>query len=407
MKNEKKYDFDEIIDRKNTNALNTDGFRSYIFNAGPEKIFPFKDDEFIRMWVADMEFAVPQEICQSMINRIERRIFGYTMMFDDKYYDAFSKWCEKRYHWTFDKSELTFSTGVIPAMYELVDDILSEDEKMLILTPSYGFFKHAATYNNISLVKSKLKHQNGEFSMDFKDLARKAEDEKVRLLLFCNPHNPSGKVWSEDELKEVAKIVERNDLWVISDEIHCDLLRSEIKHIPLGKVMNSYNKLITCMSASKTFNLAGLMFSNVIIRDEELRKKFNERNKNVGMLNPISIEAHKAAYEKGESWLEELRFYLDENFRFTDEFFKKNLPDAVFKIPDATYLAWVDMSKYFEEHENLAEFFANEAGVLLEGGDELFVDNAKGFIRLNLAMPKSILAEGLKRINESIKRKFS
>ena len=201
----------------------------------------------------------------------------------------------------------------------------------------------------------------------------------------------------------MAAIVEKNDLWIISDEIHCDLLRTGLKHIPMGKVMPDYKKLITCMSASKTFNMAGLMFSNIIIRDKKLRKKFNNRDKNIGFLNPLSIAAHQAAYDHCGEWLDQLKIYLDDNFVFVDNFLKEKLPDSVFKIPEATYLAWVDMGKCLPGVENMADFFANKAGVLLEGGDDLFVGNAKGFIRLNLAMPRSVIDTGLNRMYEAIK----
>ena len=397
-----KFDFDEIVDRQNTNALNTDGFRGYIFHAGPEKVFPYKDEDFVRMWVADMEFATPQPIIDAVKSRLDRRIMGYTMMFKDDYYNAFAAWCNKMYDWSFPKEELTFSAGVIPALYQLIELLVVKDEKVIIHTPAYGYFQHAAEYNGVEYIKAPLLKEKGEFTIDFDDLEKIAADPKVKLLIWCNPHNPSGRVWTEAELKRVAEIVEKNDLWIISDEIHCDLLRTGVKHIPTAKVMPDYQRLITCMSASKTFNMAGLMFSNIIIRDKKLRNDFKGRDKNIGMLNPLSIAAHQAAYEHCGEWLKELKEYLDSNFRYVDNFLKDKLPEAVFKIPDATYLAWVDMGKCLPGVENLADFFANKAGVLLEGGDDLFVGNAKGYIRLNLAMPQAIIAKGLDRMYEAI-----
>jgi len=398
------YNFDEVIDRRNTNALNTDGFRSYIFHAGPEKVFPYKDEEFVRMWVADMEFATPPEICNAITERVGKRIFGYTKLFDTEYYEVFSDWCRKHYDWSFPKEELAFSTGIIPAMYELVEELIAKDEKMLIVTPAYGYFQHTAEYNEIELSCSPLKNDQGYFTIDFEDLEKKAADPKMKLLLWCNPHNPTGRMWTEEELRKVADIVERNDLWIISDEIHCDLIRQGRKHIPMGKIMPTYKKLITCMSASKTFNMAGLMFSNIIIRDEKTRERFCGRDKNVGFVNPLSVEAHKAAYEKGEEWLEQLKSYLDKNFLFLKEYLEENLPEAVYSVPEATYLAWVDMKECLPGVEDLPGFFANEAGVLLEGGDGLFVGNANGYIRLNLAMPQSTIREGLERIHTAVEK---
>ena len=398
-----RYNFDEIIDRRNTNALNTDGFRGYIFHAGPEMTFPYADDEFVRMWVADMEFATPPEVCEAIKARVDRRIFGYTCVFGDEYYKAFSAWCERLYGWTFPKEELTFSPGIIPAMYQLTESLLTKNEKMLILTPSYGYFQHTAEYNGIEYVCSPLMiDSDGYFSIDFEDFERKAADPMMKLVIWCNPHNPSGRVWTEGELRRVAQIVEKNNLWIISDEIHCDLLRNGKKHIPMGKIMPDYQKLITCMSASKTFNMAGLMLSDIIIRDSQLRKIFCGRDKTVGFVNPLSVAAHQAAYENCGEWLSQLKDYLDGNFEFVKSFLAENLPEAVFQISEATYLAWVNMSGCLPGVKDLPAFFANNAGVLLEGGNDLFVGNAEGYIRLNLAMPRSIIKTGLERMKDAI-----
>ncbi len=397
------YDFDEIIDRQHTNALNTDGFRGYIFHAGPEKQFPFKDEEFVRMWVADMEFATAPEIRQAIKDRLDRRILGYSAMFTDDYYKAFSAWCRAHYDWSFPQEQLVFSPGIIPALYQLVELLVGEGEKLITPTPAYGYFQHAADYGKVELVPSPLKRDgSGVFRMDLEDFERRCADPKAKLVVWCNPHNPTGRVWSEEEQRAVAAIIEKYRLWVISDEIHCDLLRQGQRHIPLAKLMPDYPRLITCMSASKTFNMAGLMFSNVIIRDEATRRAFQDRDKIAGFLNPLSVAAHQAAYEKGGPWLEELKAYLDGNFRFLRDFLDEYLPEAVFSPPEATYLAWVNMAPCLPDVEDLPDFFANKAGVLLEGGDDLFVGNAQGYVRLNLAMPRSIVRTGMERIRDAI-----
>ncbi len=401
-----KYDFDEIIDRTHTNALNTDGFRQYIFKAGPDKVFPYKDEEFIRMWVADMEFAVAPEIREALKKRIDRQVFGYTGVYDDEYYTSFSKWCKDHYNWSFPKEELTFSPGIIPALFQLVETLCTKKEKVLINTPSYGYFAHAANYSGVEILKSPLKRNAaGHFTMDLQDLERKASDPAAKVLIFCNPHNPTGRMWTEEELEAVAGIVEKYNLWIISDEIHCDLIRAGKKHIPMAKVMEDYPKLITCMSASKTFNMAGLQFSNIIIRDPALRRAFKRADKIGGFVNPLSMTAQKAAYDAGGEWHEEMKEYLDENFRYLKDFLKVCLPEAVMEIPEATYLAWVDLSAYFDEEDDLPEFFAYKAGVLLEGGDALFVGNANRFVRLNLAMPRELIQTGLERMRDAIKAK--
>lgn len=396
------YNFDEIIDRQHTNAMNTDGFRDYIFHADENMEFPYKDEEFIRMWVADMEFATPDVVIDGIRERLEKRIFGYTRVFENSYYEAFSGWCKNRYGWSFPKEELVMSNGIIPALYEMVEYICKPDEKVLFLTPSYAYFKYAADFNKREYVCSDLNYEEGQYTIDFEDFERKATDEKTTLFIFCHPHNPSGRVWKEEELQKLAEIIKRHHLWVISDEIHCDLIRLDQKHIPLGKVMPNYQRLITAMAPSKTFNLAGLMISNVIIRDKKLKEIWLGRHYNFD--NPLSIAAAQAAYEKGNAWVEELRAYLDENFRYTKEYLAEHLPRAGFRISEATYLAWVDLNAYFEPDEQLPLFFAYKAGVLLEGGN-MFVQNSDGFIRLNLACPKAVLAEGLKRICEAVNTK--
>ncbi len=398
------YNFDEIIDRRHTNAMNTDGFRGYIFHADDSMTFPYKDEEFIRMWVADMEFATPDVVIDGMRERLDKRIFGYTRVFEKSYFDAFAAWCKRRYDWSFEREELVMSNGIIPALFELVEYICKPDEKVLFLTPSYAYFKYAADASNRACVCSDLIYEDGRYSIDFDDLAEKAKDEKTTLFILCNPHNPSGRVWSQEELEKMAEIVEKNNLWVISDEIHCDLIRRNQHHIPLGKVMPDYKRLVTCMAPSKTFNLAGMMISNVLIRDEGLKAIWLDKHYNFD--NPLSIAAAQAAYEKGEPWLEELRDYLDENFRFVGEYLGEHLPEAKYRVSEATYLAWVDLNAYFEPDENLPMFFAYKAGVLLEGGN-MFVQNSDGFIRLNLACPKSVLAEGLKRICEAVNTKHT
>ena len=399
------YNFDEIIDRRHTNSENVDGWRPYIFHCGPERVFPYKDEEFIRMWVADMEFAVAPEIRQAIIDRVNRQILGYSIVSDDGYYEALRTWCESRYGWSFPKEQLTFSPGVIPALYQIVEDLVKPTNgKVLTMTPAYGFFLHACEYNDVELVTSPLKKENGRFEMDWADFEKKASDPAVKVLMLCNPHNPTGRIWTEDELRRMAEIIEKHQLWVVSDEIHCDLIRTGLRHIPMGKVMPDYERLITCMSASKTFNLAGLLHSNIIIRSDEERARFQARDKNIGAVNPLSIAAHKAAYEHGGAWLEQLKAYVDGNLKLVDEFLKGNIPAARFTIPEATYFAWVDLGDVLPQVADLPDFFANRAGVLLEGGDGLFVGNAKGYVRLNLAMPRAMVQTGLERIAEAISK---
>lgn len=397
------YNFDEKISRKNTNSLNVEGWRTYIFGAeGENKEFAFADDEFIRMWIADMEFAVAPEIREAIVDRVNQKIFGYTLVYEKEYFDVFRKWCKDRYDWDINPEEICFSAGIIPALYQLAEDLVAEDEKVMTMTPAYGYFKHASDYSGREMIKCPMKFENGYFSLDFDEFEQKISDTKLKMLFLCNPHNPSGHIWTKEELEFMASKIEEKGIWVVSDEIHCDLLRTGKTHTTMAKIMPGYDKLIVCMSASKTFNMAGLMFSNVFIRNEEERTRFKSRDKLLGSVSPLSIAAHKAAYEKGGAWLNELKLYIDKTLAELKAFFDKNLPKAVFEIPEATYFAWLDFRAYFDDTESLTDFFADKAGVLVEGGNSLFVGNADGFIRLNLAMPRETVMEALCRIKRAI-----
>ena len=400
------YNFDEIVNRYHTNAMNTDGFRGYIFNdfEGKKK-FPFKDDEFVRMWVADMEFAMCPAIIQAIKDRADKRIIGYSQVFEPEFYDAYNVWNKKMYDWTYPKEDICFSLGIIPALYTLVDLILSDHDYAIINTPAYGYFQHPIDERHKHAIHNKMIcDSQGNWSIDFEALERDAANPFAKLLIWCNPQNPTGRVWTQEELEKVAAIVKKYNLWIISDEIHCDILRQGVRHIPMAKIMPDYDKLVVCTSASKCFNMAGMMFAEIIIRDEELKKLYIATTNSYAMnLNPLSIAAHTAAYEHGAAWLDQLKTYLDGNFQFVKDTFAKELPKITFQIPEATYLAWVNMNPYLGDVENIPDFMANKAGVLLEGGDALFVDNAKGYIRLNLAMPRSIIKTGLQRIVNAVR----
>lgn len=400
------YDFDEIIDRKHTNALNTDGFRGYIFGDTEGKMkFPFKDDEFVRMWVADMEFAMCPDVIQAIKDRADKRIIGYSQVFEPDFYEAYNAWNQKMYGWTYPKEEICFSLGIIPALYTLVDLLLGDHDYAIINTPAYGYFQHPIDERHKHAIHNKLKcDAQGNWTIDFDALEKDASNPFAKLLIWCNPQNPTGRVWTEEELRKVAAIVEKHNLWIISDEIHCDLLRQGVKHIPMAKIMPEYKKLITCTSVSKAFNMAGMMFAEIIIRDKGLRDLYIGTTNAYAMnVNPLSIAAHQAAYKHGSEWLDQLKTYLDGNFQFVKDTLDRELPDITFQIPQATYLAWVNMNPYLGDVEDIPDFMANKAGVLLEGGDALFVDNAKGYIRLNLAMPRVIVDKGLQRIVKAVK----
>ena len=393
------YDFDEIIDRRGTNAMGIHGYKGYLFNPEEWAQIPFAEEELISMWIADMDFAIAPPIIDAIKARLNRRILGYTMVFDPSYKAAFLEWTQKQYAWACDPAHIVVSQGVIPALFGLVGLSTQPDEKVLIMTPSYAFFKHACDHNQRELICSPLIEEGGRYQIDWEDFQEKAAEEKVSLCILCNPHNPSGRMWTEQELKRLAIICLENGVKIISDEIHCDLLRQGKHFTPLAKLFPQSDQIITCMSPSKTFNLAGVMTANIVIPNTELREKWIQYD--LGVQNPLSIAAVEAAYTHGQPWLDQLKAYLDENFHFLQTYLEEKLPKAIFHNPDATYLAWIHVKAYFPPDTNLTLFFAKYAGVLLEGGN-MFVDNADGYIRINLACPRAKLAEGLERIRLAI-----
>lgn len=397
------YNFDEIIDRSGTSSTSEDGFRKSLFGDKAGEKLPYDDKDIIRMWVADMNFATPDFVIEAVKNRLDRKIMGYTEIMDDSYYNCVSAWCKRRYGLEFKKEELCTSAGVVAALKSLVGILGRDSKNVLILTPSYAPFKGAADYNGLNCVYSRLTEKNGYFTIDFEDFEKKASDENTNICIFCSPHNPTGRVWTRDELTAVGDICRKNDMWLISDEIHCDLIRNGFTHISFGNIMPDYDKLVICMAPSKTFNMAGFMMSNIIIRNSNLRKQWYRRNSN--MVSPLSLAAATAAFSKGDVWLEELKTYLDINFKTVKGIFDKEIPKADFKISEATYLAWLNVSAYLKDDRgvNVPFLFAKEGGVIVEYGN-MFVDNGKGYIRINLACPLSMAQEGARRICSVLKK---
>ncbi len=394
-----KYNFDEIIDRQNTNAMSLGGYRNYLFGGSDAFDSDYAEADLIPMWIADMEFASPPAVIRAVKERADHGVFGYSQIFDPSYKEAFLNWSKHYYDWKFNPDHLVTSQGVIPALFSLVKYICAFDEKVLIMTPSYAFFKLATEGSGRELITSDLVYTDGDYTIDFEDFQRKAEDEKVTLTIFCNPHNPTGRIWKEDELRRFGEICLENNVMIISDEIHCDLLRTENTFTPLSRLFPLSDKIITCMAPSKTFNMAGFMIANIIIPNRELLALWQRTE--VPIVNPLSIVAAQAAYSHGHDWLEQLRKYLDGNFEFLRCYLAEHLPNAIFKTPEATYLAWVNLGAYLPEEEDLTLFFANKAGVLLEG-DTMFVANGAGHIRLNLACPRARLEQGLGRMVKAI-----
>ncbi len=395
------YNFDQIIDRSNTYSHSIDGYQAFFFGDNAPPPLPPGLKNYIHMWIADMEIATPDFVLDALHNRVNKQIMGYTQNNGDDFYQAFSHWAARQYDWQIPKEHLQFSEGVGAALYSLVSHICKPQQEVLILSPSYPKFRRVATSLNRQLIYSDLLKKDGQYYIDFADLEQKISSPNCPLLIICHPHNPSGRIWQADELKQIVQLCKQYNTTIISDEVHCDLLRSGLTHQPLAKICPDYPQIITCMSVGKTFNMSGIALAAIIIPDQAIRQKWQAEDRD--HINPFNLEGTIAAYRQGADWLKELRLYLDNNFTFTQDFLSKNLPKAKFNIPQATYLAWIDLSGYLANEDNIALFLAEKAGVLIEAGDMHFVHNAQNHIRLNLACPKATLQEGLKRIAMALK----
>ncbi|HWP80198.1 MAG TPA: PatB family C-S lyase [Candidatus Acidoferrum sp.] len=376
------WNFDEVVERENTNSVK--------YDAAPI-INPELPDKYIPMWIADMDFACPQPILDAMKRRLDKRILGYSMPLDPEYYAAVIGWMKRRNGWDVDFSSIVFSSGVIAALNVAVGKLTGEGEGVLLNTPAYHPFDDAIQKYGRTPVYSPLVNIDGHYEFDFADFEKKAKDPKNTLFFLCSPHNPTGRVWTESELRRIAGICFENGVFIVSDEIHSDILRSGQRHIPLASLFPGERTLITCTAPSKTFNLAGNQLSNIIIADPEIAAEWRG-NHYCGLPNPLSIDACIAAYNECEDWLEALLVYLDDNFKFMSAYLEEHLPAARFRISQGTYLAWVDLSGCGKTVEMKKELSA--AGLFIEYGDE-FVSNAEGFVRMNIACPRATLAQAL------------
>ncbi len=395
------FDFDRVIDRFDTNSIATDGYRRFLLD-DETMTLPVPDDEVISLWVADMAFPSAPAAIDAMTERIAHPIFGYSFVADNDLFDAFAGWCRRRYDWSPERDHFVTSPGVVPALFDLVELVLGPDDKVLTLTPAFGFFEHAATFHGRALVPCGLvKDPDGRYEIDFDAFEVALADPAVKMFFLCHPHNPTGRVWTDTELRRMAELCFEQDVLVVSDEIHCDLLRTGLTHTPLATLFPDSDRIVTCMSSSKTFNLAGLGIANVLIPDDDLRQAWLDHN--MPIVNPISVAAATGVFRNGDEWWEALRRYVDANFDHLAEVLADRVPQARFRVPEATYLAWIDLSAYFDADTDLTRFFAEQAGVLIEGGEK-FVADGDGHIRINLACPRSMLDEAMDRIISAMPR---
>lgn len=371
------YDFDELIDRQGTNSV----------KYGVSKMmYPGLPDDYVPMWIADMDFACPQPVLDAMKARLDKRILGYSMILDPEYFAALAGWMAGRHDWQVDPSTSLFSSGVVPALEVAVRMLTQPTDGVLLNTPAYHPFDDAIKKNGRTPVYSRLVCENGRYQMDWADFEAKAQDPRVTLYFLCNPHNPTGRVWSEEELRRIGEICFANNVFVVSDEIHFDFLRAGVRHTVFASLFPEEKRIITCTAPSKTFNLAGNQLSNIFFADPAVQQQWQAAQV-LGQPNPLSIDACKAAYSQCAGWVDELNAYLDENFLHFARRVENELPGVAFTIPESTYLAWVDVSGTGLSRQELALRLVHE-GLQVEFEDE-FVDNGDGHIRMNLACPRS------------------
>ncbi|MCD8180841.1 MAG: pyridoxal phosphate-dependent aminotransferase [Firmicutes bacterium] len=380
------YNFDEIIERRGTHSLKWD----------------VKENE-LPMWVADMDFRTAPEIIDALNKRASHGIFGYSTV-PDEWYDAYIDWWRSRHNLSIEREQLIFCAGVVPAISSAVRKLTTPAEKVLIQTPVYNIFYNSILNNGRQVTENPLKYQNGEYSVDFADLERKLSDPQTTLMILCNPHNPAGKIWDRDTLAKIGGLCKRYNVTVISDEIHCDLTDPDKGYIPFSSVSEECrDNSVTCISPTKAFNLAGIQTAAVMVPNPNLRHKMWRalNTDEVAEPNAFAVTASVAAFTKGGEWLDELREYIFENKRFAAEFIKKEIPKLTLASSDATYLLWIDCSRMLGMADEAAELIRSETGLFLSAGST-YGTGGGDFLRMNIACPKEMLADGLNRLKVGI-----
>ncbi|WNC15654.1 MalY/PatB family protein [Brevibacillus brevis] len=385
------YNFDKVIDRFHTASVKWDE---------QEKLFGQKD--LLPLWVADMDFQLPAPVLEAMRARVDHGIFGYTER-PESYYEAVIGWMQRRHGWQIQKEWICYCPGVVPALSYLVQSFTKPGEKVMIQPPVYPPFSGVVTANGREVVENPLKYEDGRLTMDFDDMRSKM-DPDVKLFILCNPHNPGGRVWTREELTELGNICMENNVMVISDEIHGDLVLKGHTHIPFASISEEFAQhSIVCTAPSKTFNMAGLQTSNIIIANEEWRNAFQHTLNilSLRLTNTFGVVATESAYRYGDEWLDQLLEYLQGNLAFLTSFIESRIPKIKVVQPEATYLVWLDCRELGMDEKSLQRFLLTQAKVAVNQG-YTFGQGGEQFIRLNIACPRSILEEGLKRIEQAV-----
>ena len=378
-----KYNFDELIERRGTNCVKWDESPS---------------PEVIPLWVADMDFRVAPAIQKVLQQRVEHGVFGYNIV-PESYYEAVISWFHRRHQWDIQRSWILYTTAVVPAMSCVIKALTMPGEKVLILSPAYNCFFSSIKNNGCEVLESPLKAVGDTFEVDFDDFESKCADEKTTLFLLCNPHNPSGRVWTKEELQRMYDICKRHGVKVASDEIHCELIMPGHEFVPFGTITDDG---VVMNSPSKNFNTAGLQIANIICSHPSWRRRI-DRAININEVcdvNPFGIVALQAAYNESEDWIDELNQYLWGNYQLLCDFIGENIPQWKVCRLEGTYLPWVDISAMGITSQELCDQLLAEAKVWINPGTMYGPQTGEGYVRFNIAIQRSRLLDALQRIKK-------
>ncbi len=383
-------DFDNEIPRRGSNSVKHDGSAAYFGTA-----------DLLPLWVADMDFASPQAVTRALADRAAHPLYGYTF-YPESAYESLIAWLKKRHHWEVQREWIFMAPGVVPSLFASVLAFAKEGEGVIVQPPVYFPFFSAVTTNRRRLIENPLRQTGTQYEIDFEHLEKCAADG-ARLMLFCSPHNPVGRVWSKEELTELLRIARRYDITIISDEIHADLVYPGELHIALATLAEPSDKVITTVAPSKTFNIPGLGLSCIITSNTAHRQAIKQafETLHVSNTNPFSIAAFEAAYRGGEAWLDSLLIYLQGNRDFVYNFVAQQLPAIKVLPSQGTYLLWLDCRKLNLSDVKLREFFVRKAKVGMNPGT-VFGKSGSGFMRLNIASPRHVIADALDRIKQAL-----
>jgi cystathionine beta-lyase len=387
-----KYDFDKFVSRENTHSVKWNYIKESV---GVEDALP--------MWVADMDFETVPEIKDAIIVRAQHNIYGYTAR-SDEYYQTIIDWNEKRHGWKVEKSWITHSAGVVNALFNIIRSFTSSEDGVIIQSPVYHPFYRAIKSCDCKIILNPLKIVDGRYVPDIEDLENKLKSNRVKLLILCNPHNPVGRVFAKEELTAIGELCLKYKVLVVSDEIHSDLVFKQHKHIPFASISKDFEQnSIICTAPSKTFNLAGLATSNIIIPNEELKKKYDIACEKLSLksYNIFGAVACEAAYRYGEEWLDELLEYICGNKNYALNFIKTKIPKLKANDIEGTYFLWVDCRGLGLSKEELEHFMLHEAKLWLNQG-YIFGSEGEGFVRINIACQRSTVEEAMKRLEKAV-----